>query len=460
MTSLRDHVASLDEAEALLTVEEAVHWTTDLPAIAAEAARENGPPLCFENATERTRVVSGVYGGPDQMQPRATKPWSRSASALGVDEEYTALVQHVSQADASTSSLRERELDAEPRDDDLFALGLPGLGGSNTPTVTLGLLAVSTDDEPMWAPVRAEVTRGDRLEAVVPEELARALSTGGSVTIALGVPLAGLVAATLRWTGDTGFSNPIAIANALDEFPLATTEGGLVPASSEVVFEGEVTDADVEGGDGPVESWEHATSTATIAVRLSSVATREDPIVPFSPLGAPLADDVHLLSLVESARLLRRVNHYWGVEPVKWVSLPVETKLGVCLISSEILYAGFEWQLANTLFSFSRLFDKVIVLDEDAPPANLARAFDDIWVKAHPSHDWQFSDPSAPAATATNYRHGGETGSRLYIDATWDPRWNDEYIAPRVGFETSFPEDVREFVTEQWSEMGFSNSPE
>ncbi|WP_129116173.1 UbiD family decarboxylase [Halegenticoccus tardaugens] len=460
MTSLRDHVAALDEAGALLTIEEEVHWTTDLPTIAAEAARKNGPALCFENVSERTRVVSGVYGGPDQMQPRSVEPWSRTAQALDIDDEYTALVQHIAQADPSQSSLREAELEAEPRDDDLFALGFPDLGDSNTPTITLGLLAISTDGEPTWAPVRANVTRGDRLEIVVPDGLARSLSAGNLVTIALGVPLASLVAATLQWTGDTSFSHAIANANALDEFPLATTEGGLIPASSELILKGTVTDSNVKRGNGPVESWEHATSTTTIAVRVSSIASREDPIVPISPLGAPLADDVHLLSLVESARLLRRVNHYWGVEPVKWVSLPAETKLGVCLISSEILYAGFEWQLANTLFSFSRLFDKVIVLDEDTPPANLARAFDDIWVKAHPSHDWQFSDPSAPTATVTRYRQDGETGSRLYIDATWDPRWNDEYIAPRVGFETSFPNDVREFVTEQWSEMGFSNSLE
>ncbi|MCL7417414.1 MAG: UbiD family decarboxylase, partial [Halalkalicoccus sp.] len=127
--------------------------------------------------------------------------------------------------------------------------------------------------------------------------------------------------------------------------------------------------------------------------------------------------------------------------------------LGLCLVSSEILYSGFEWQLANVLFSFSDFFDKVLILDEHTEPDDLARALDDMWVKAHPSNDWIFSDPNAPAASIPRYRRDGQTGSRLYINATWDPQWDEEYIAPRVTFENSYPEDVRELSLDKWSDL-------
>jgi 4-hydroxy-3-polyprenylbenzoate decarboxylase len=149
------------------------------------------------------------------------------------------------------------------------------------------------------------------------------------------------------------------------------------------------------------------------------------------------------------------VNGYWGVSPVEWVCLPVEAGLGLCLVASELLYAGFDWQLANTLFSFSSAFDKIVILDADSAVEDLARALDDTWVKAHPSHDWQFSDDAAPAATAPQYRRDGETGARLYVTAAWNPGWDEEYIAPRVEFETMYPDDLQRAVRERWAAFGF-----
>jgi 4-hydroxy-3-polyprenylbenzoate decarboxylase len=195
--------------------------------------------------------------------------------------------------------------------------------------------------------------------------------------------------------------------------------------------------------------------TATLSLSVTRVATRADPLLPCVPLGTPLADDVHVTSVVESVRLSSRVNGYWGVSPVEWVWLPVESGLGLCLVASELLYAGFEWQLANTLFSFSSSFDKIVILDADSSVEDLARALDDMWVKAHPSHDWHFSDPAAPAATAPRYRQDGETGSRLYVNAAWDPQWDEEYIAPRVAFETMYPEELQQGVRERWESLGF-----
>lgn len=203
---------------------------------------------------------------------------------------------------------------------------------------------------------------------------------------------------------------------------------------------------------GPSAIWERACETASIVVQVDAIATRSNPVIPFVPLGAPLTDDLHPTDLVKSAELYCRINRYWGVSPASWVQLPVETRLGVCLVSSEILYSGFKWQLANALFSFSRLFDKVLILDKQIDLTNLARAFDDIWVKVHPpTTDLQQAERARRERSSLPSRWGNGIG--LYISATWDPRWDEEYIAPRVSFESSFPAGIHKTVLKRWTNL-------
>jgi UbiD family decarboxylase len=454
--SFREHISTLNATGDLLPIEQNVHWSDELPVIGAEAARENGPAILFENVPGQTRVVSGAYGGPDQMIPRKKAPWSRLAMAIGLESDvpYDQFVRQLSKIPNDDSLPPQGSLKATPTEIDLYSLGLPAVSAGG-PTITLGLLSVSIEGETTWAPVRALVDGHESLIASVPTSLAARLSCDVDVTVALGVPAACLIAAELRWMGETRASDPLQTACLYDDIEIADGLGGAIPASAEGIIDGTISTIDSRQT-SPTEAWEKATETTTLKIRVTDLALRDEPIFPFSAVGAPLSDDIHLASIVESVRLLRRVNNYWGVTPVEWIYLPAETRLGMCLVATEILYAGFEWQLANTLFSFSRLFDKVLILDEDTPPGNLARAFDDMWIKAHPSHDWHFSEPQAPAATATTYRRDGTTGSRLFIDATWDPRWDDEFIAPRVDFESSYPEETRSFVRDNWEEMGFS----
>lgn len=455
MTSFRDHLDALSDDDDLLSVASRVHWT-DAAAVGGEAARYGGPAVRFEETPGILALVSGAYGGPDGIRPGDREPWTRLARALGREAtSYTDLLSTVGEARLAGTTLPEADLDATSVDADLYALGLPTVADADRPALTLGLLACRTDDGPRWTPIRGEVRGNERLLATVPRAVAEGLADA-PVTVALGVPAAALVAAQIHWASTRASKPPREFAGAVDGFPVAPTAGGPIPAESELVVEGVASRRETNLGGVP-EAWELAGETATVEIRVTEVAARDGAVVPFTPAHAPLSDDAQLTAVVEAARLYARINAYWGVEPVEWVALPAAAGLGVCLVASEILYAGFEWQLANALFSFSRLFDKVLVLDETVPPADLPRALDDMWVRAHPSHDWEFGEPAAPPATAPVYRRDGTTGSRLYINATWDPRWDETYIAPRVTFDSSFPNEVRETVRERWHDLGFEN---
>jgi 4-hydroxy-3-polyprenylbenzoate decarboxylase len=499
MTDFRAHLDSLRAADDLVEIDDRVHWADTAAAVAGEAARENGPAVLLEDAGGTARLVSGALGGPDQLAVRTREPWSRVGAALdlGFGADYLDVLDALVAArrggptpDTAAAAAAETEVDVR-------SLGLPAVGGADVPVVTLGLAAipaVSADDgsdagdsagppveQTHWLPVRGSIHGSDTLRLSVPSDPVQHVTDGTPITILLGAPPAALVGATMRWVGDSHVAGAPHVASALGSISVAPTPAGAVPATSEVLVEatvgdgttgsdddpqaisGRVTDAESTSEPspaGPRAPWEDAVATATFEARVETVRTREEPLIPFSPTGAPMSDGRTLLSIIESARLYGRVNNYWGVAPVEWLALPAEAGLGICLVASEILYAGFEWQLANTLFSFSRLFDKVVVLDTETAPMDLGRAFDDIWVKAHPANDWEFSDSEAPAATATHYRRDGSTGANVYVNAAWDPRWDEEYIAPRVTFETTYPEDLREAVRTDWMDLGFDNGPE
>jgi 3-polyprenyl-4-hydroxybenzoate decarboxylase len=497
VTDLRSLLAELDAADDLLEIDERTHWADTAAAVAAEAARGNGPAVLLTDTGGTARPVSGTLGGPDRLSVRPRDPWSRVAAALGlgIDADYLDVLDTLERARRGGTAPPVATLSATERESELRSLGIPAIDGADLPVVTLGLAAVPAENESEreiadrptgesdgaehtdaaggsdgqrvdvdavnWLPVRGSIHGSDGLRLSVPATPAGELSSGAPLSLVLGAPPTALIGATMRWIGESHIDGAPRVANSLGDVPVAPTAGGGVPADSEIVVEATVTepDADTEPA-GPKSPWENAVTTATMTAQVESVRTRPDPLLPFSPTGAAMSDGRSLLSIIESARLYGRVNNYWGVRPVEWLALPAEAGLGVCLVASEILYAGFEWQLANTLFSFSRLFDKVVVLDTETAPMDLGRAFDDIWVKAHPANDWEFSDPEAPAATATHYRGDGSTGSNVYVNAAWDPRWDEEYIAPRVTFETTYPRNLREAVRAEWEALGFDHGPE
>jgi len=453
--SFREGVAVLAEHDDCLDVDEQVP-AEDIAAVAAEAVRSNGPAVRFPETTGVITPVSGTFAGPEQATQYREKPWKRLAGMLGLgtDVPYERVVEQVASPLVAATEPAETDLRADPSDADCYSLGLPPLAPGEPPTFTLGILAVENGTETQWLPVRGTVRGTQRLRAVVPAN--SDLQPGAAVSLCLGVPAAAVTNTLLHWL-DRSQTGSFRRSTQSDAVPVATHEGRDVPATSELLLTGRVAATGTAAATDGEMAWELAIETSTVDISVDTVAHRDSPLVPFVPPGTPLTDDVQLVGITESARLSYRVNNYWGIAPVEWIRLPAEMCLGMCVVASEILYAGFEWQLSNTLFSFSSLFDKILILDEDTSASDLSRPLDDIWVKAHPSQDWVFSESSAPAAAAPKYRTDGTPGSRLFINATWDPRWDEEYIAPRVTYETSYPTEVRQTVAEMWDSLGFES---
>lgn len=459
--TFRAYLDRLEAADDVLHIEQQLNWSDEVAYVGAEATQNNGPAIIFESPPGAVRPASGVYGGTARMQPRPQKPWSRLKLAvdLPTDYSYQDVLELLASPLDSEIVPELAALEASSTATDLYALGLPSLPFHEVsrPVVTTGLLASMNESRTQWAPVRGLVIDSQRLRLVVPRRVGAGLSMDTAISIALGVPPAALVATYRHWIAENLANDPLTVSATLGAPEVASAAGGNVPASTEVLIDGVVSNISItDEVSMPRAGWEFTMDTAIIEIDIAEISTRTEPIIPFTPLGTSLSDDLYVTGLIKSAQLLSRINKHWSISPVKWIELPPEAGLGICLVSSEILYAGFEWQLANVLFSFSDLFDKVLILDADTPPNDLATALDDMWIKAHPSHNWVFSEKMAPAAEIPGYRSDGETGAQLYINATWDPAWDEEYIAPRVKFDTSFPAEIRETVREHWDAYGFT----
>lgn len=460
MNSLRNHIERLDKAGDLLRVSERVHWDGEVARTGMELLDVNGPAVLFEDTGKHVRLVNGIYAGRDQFHHPDHHTWSRLRAALSISQpSYESLLHAVAWPTSDT----ERECipgDHQEFSTDLHSLGLPtSIEGGGRSRVELAILCVRVDGETKWIPTSGIIQDTGHLTLSVPK-LAWDLideSSASGVAVAIGTPPPVIISAVLRWISTLSNQSAISIAQSFAPIDLLETDAGQLPSESELILLGEVSSDQCEPVSAPVSRWELASPHVSFSLAIDRILGKSDPIVPSIPRSAtgrvvPMADDIFITSIVQSASLYRRVNDYWGVTPVQWIQIPVEANLGMCIVSSEILYAGFQWQLANTLFSFSRLFDKVLLLDKDANPIDLAGALDDMWVKAYPSQDWTFSESTAPRATAPSYSKESPTGSRLYIDATWDPNWVEEYIAPRVTFENSFPEEIREQATRLWED--------
>ncbi|KZX50031.1 UbiD family decarboxylase domain-containing protein [Haloarcula sp. K1] len=422
--------------------------------LAAEALRASGPALRFQRAAG-SDLVSGVFSGPDQTHQREARPWSRLSLGLGLDPEAPLVdlletISTLGPAGGNTDPTYTSQA-ASGTDIDAQDLRFPKGETDTWPAVTLGVASVSTADGTHWAPVHGSVVGGDTLRVRVPDTLSSLVGEGTTMTIALGVPPAAITTAYLLAVTEQT-ATPIQSCGVTGTVPLVPTNGGLVPSATEVVMETTVVDRQPDFRSDRREGWEYVVESGPLSLSVERVRTTENPVIPVSPVGRPLADDTRLTGLVTAAALYHRLNNYWGISPVEWIMLPAEAELGICFVASDVLYGGFEWQLANILFSFSSLFDTVVIVDEDVPPQDFGRVLADIWLKSHPARDWTFSEPDAPAATRPHYRRDNETGSRLYVNAAWDPRWKETYIAPRVTFENSFPNDVRDVARVLWDE--------
>jgi len=203
----------------LVTLEDPI----DVPpnVVAAEALRASGPALRYERA-DGVDLASGTLSGPDQMQCRESRPWSRLALGLGLDPEAS-LVSVLE----TIAGLGPAGGDAEPTYagqaashtvDSVQELRLPQATDDVWSSLTLGVASVSTAEGSHWGPIYGSVISDDKLRVRTPAALSSLLDDDGTLSIALGVPPAAL-AATYLLAVTRRIEVPVQACGVADDVP-------------------------------------------------------------------------------------------------------------------------------------------------------------------------------------------------------------------------------------------------
>jgi len=131
----------------LVTIDESADVPPDV--VAAEALRASGPALRYRRA-DGVDLASGMFSGPDQMQRRESKSWSRLALGFGLspDASFVAVLDTIaglgpSGGDADPTYAGQT---ASRTVDSVQDLNLPQGTEDVWPSLTLGVASVSSSE--------------------------------------------------------------------------------------------------------------------------------------------------------------------------------------------------------------------------------------------------------------------------------------------------------------------------
>jgi 3-polyprenyl-4-hydroxybenzoate decarboxylase len=169
-----------------------------------------------------------------------------------------------------------------------------------------------------------------------------------------------------------------------------------------------------------------------------------------------------LRSVLASNELLYKVRTQTQLR-VRWIYLPVEAKLSICVASCYPFYPGHNFWLANFLSQYKKeaWFDKILLVDSDINPADMTEVINDWAQKTKPQKGYGYwVEEYAHASGRTAAYAGEEEATRTIVwDCCWNDTWKKEDIRARVSFESSFPETLQDRVMDRWADYGLPGQP-
>jgi 4-hydroxy-3-polyprenylbenzoate decarboxylase len=187
---------------------------------------------------------------------------------------------------------------------------------------------------------------------------------------------------------------------------------------------------------------------------VTAVTHRKNPILPLTVETAPGSDAINMTSIMHSVKLFSILKMYHRA--VKWILCPSEQRMGMCIVSTPNIYNGYIYQLSTLIFTYTNLFDKMLVLDTDVNAEDFCEIWHEMLNKANPMHDWYQSDDDGRVPENAKYNVPPGKGGTLHIDATWDLLRSKEDIGLKIKWNYIYPEKIRDRVKASWHEdFGF-----
>jgi len=478
MIELIDHLESLEENGELVSIEEEVDWNLQVAAIASMANRTGAQAIHFKKIKgypEKYTIAANLLSGPGHHYSYKRTLWGRMAIAMGLDpkidyEKFIKTYNDRFENPIMPVKLTEGDCQevVEADDDvDLYKFPFPYLHKEDGGRYGFGTLILKDPDSSWqnWGVYRFMIADHNTIVAdfLTEPSLSRdtkeiyrkycSLKTPMPFAIAIGGPPALTIAGA---SGARGVSEAeIAGGLNLDPINLVKAEKSdlLVPADAEMIIEGEISPHEMieEGPYGSIRGYSERSLRPVMKV--TAITHKDKLIIPVIVDGTKVSDTQAIISITESARLMR-MGRKAGML-LRWIQIPPEWNLSIGIAAVHNPIHGITFRVARYLFAITNLFDKLILVDADVFPSQLVTVIGDWAHKSNPIDKTHLLD-GYPPAVMPYYRDEVEDPLkgrvRMYIDACWPPHWGpDEKPAP-ISFEHSFSKELQESVLKRWKE--------
>jgi 4-hydroxy-3-polyprenylbenzoate decarboxylase len=481
MASFRAFLDDLERYGELKTIEEEVDWDLQASAICAMSQRVGGPAVKMTKVRDYPGVplVGAVFSGPGfaEWPQQARKMHGRIAIGLGLEPsvDYDELMETISER--KKSLIRAMELEGGPcqevviqgKDVNLYGYPIPRIHDKDGGRYLAYPVVITADPETgatnfgmyrLMLAGRNRLVHGRTPRLTTPpfvEQLVQKYHQRGEAVpfaIAIGAP----PAITMTSCLDMPPGSPqYALAGGLGLSPITLIKAKLsdllVPADAEIILEGHIYPGE-KAEEGPFASISfYMEKMESFVYQVELITQRAEPILPFVAEGAGPSDTTCLFSVMHSGEMMELCRRI-GV-PVRWVTMPVETKLvlGVVSLSFQPV-PGLPARAAGTIFGKSPFIRQLIFVDGDVDSENfITSVMTDKTYKAHPSRGYHISSRAdKPIGLTENHDWQGGLTSTAFIDATWRMDRPAETKPRRVSFEVCFPEEIQDKIIQMWNE--------
>lgn len=254
--------------------------------------------------------------------------------------------------------------------------------------------------------------------------------------------------------------NEVDIAGGLRREPAelirAETVDLYVPATAEVVFEGEIYPHErwEEGPYAEYHGYMAGPRLPAPVYRVKCITHRTNPIMPFCCTGTPIDDCAAINSIDYPGELMRVMKEERGW-PVRRVAVPGGSICNTVVVSVKPPYPNFAKHVADELAATKAgaINPKIIVVDEDVDPSNVEEVFHAMATRLHPGrgiHTTEYAPGHSVAAFYSLRERQFGLGAQAWLDCTWPKDWPSDSIPKETSFGNSYSQDTQDMVLKRW----------
>ncbi|KAI9702729.1 MAG: Ferulic acid decarboxylase 1 [Bogoriella megaspora] len=288
--------------------------------------------------------------------------------------------------------------------------------------------------------------------------------------LCMGVPPAAIMASSMPIPANVSEPEYIgAMTGTSLEVVRCETNQLLVPASSEIVFEGTISISDT-GSEGPFGEMHGYTflgdSSQQPLCRVDKITYRNDPILPICSAGR-FTDETQTLIGSLAAAQIRQLCQDRGL-PVKEAFAPFETQavwiiLSIDTVALQAMHTtpeAFRKLIGDVVFGdkASFLLHKLVLV---GPDINIFDFKDVMWAystRIRPQTDETFYQDKPGFFLIPFMGHGNgdaHKGGRVVCDALMPTEYTTGQNWETADFEHAYPKDLQENINRRWAAMGF-----